>query len=127
MTPPGQPGSCRLGLYGDDGSGHPGRLVIDAGTVDTASAGLKRLAIDVMLDATLYWFAALGNAPASVVAPAAQAAALLGINGQAATAGDAAVPCLYRAQSFGALALDESGQGFTPGSPAVLPPVVYLR
>ena len=127
VVAPAVQGALRLGLYGDDGSGHPGKLVVDAGAVDTASPGLKRLAIDVTLDATLYWFAALGNAGPSVVAPAAQAAALLGINAQAATAGDAAVPCLFRTQSFGALNLDESAQGFTPGSPASLPPVVYLR
>jgi Protein of unknown function (DUF2793) len=127
VVAPAVQGACRLGLYGDDGSCHPGRLVIDAGTVDTGSPGLKRLAIDVALDQTLYWFAALSNAGASVVAPAAQAAALLGINAQAAVASEAAVPCLFRAQSFGALTLDESAQSFTPGSPAVLPPVVYLR
>ena len=109
VVAPAVQGACRLGLYGDDGSCHPGRLVIDAGTVDTGSPGLKRLAIDVALDQTLYWFAALSNAGASVVAPAAQAAALLGINAQAAVA-SAAVPCLFRAQSFGALTLDESAQ-----------------
>ena len=53
----------------------PKKLVVDAGTVDTASACLKRLAIDVTLDATLYWFAALCNAGPGVVAPAAQAVA----------------------------------------------------
>jgi hypothetical protein len=37
------------------------------------------------------------------------------------------VPCLFRAQSFGALTLDESVHAFTPGSPASLPPVVFLR
>jgi hypothetical protein len=124
---PAAPGSCRLGLYSDDGTGHPGQLVVDAGTVDTANPGLKRLAIDLVLDATLYWFATLSNAATSVLAPAVTAAALLGINGQATLPADAAVPCLFRAQSFAALSPDESAQVFTPGSTASLPPVAFLR
>jgi hypothetical protein len=120
-------GSCRLGLYSDDGTGRPGRLVVDAGAVDTTTPGLKQLAIDVRLDATLYWFATLSNAATTVMAPAASAAALLGINGQATLPADAAVPCLFRAQNFAAMSLDESSQAFTPGNASSLPPVAFLR
>ena len=44
VTVAGSAGSVvRLGVYKDDGTGWPGTLVVDAGTVDTATTGLKSI------------------------------------------------------------------------------------
>lgn len=45
----------RLGIYRDDGSGYPGARVLDAGTVDSSSAGLKTITISQELTPDLYW------------------------------------------------------------------------
>ncbi len=57
----GQAGSLvRLGVYKDDGGGEPGELLVDAGTVDAATAGQKEitLASPVTLPPGFYWAAA---------------------------------------------------------------------
>lgn len=45
----------RLGIYGDDGSGYPGALVLDAGTVNGMPTGIKEVAIRRALAAGRYW------------------------------------------------------------------------
>lgn len=47
-------GVSRLGIYTDDGC-YPASLVLDAGTVNVATAGWKEIAIDQTLTPGLYW------------------------------------------------------------------------
>lgn len=57
VTAAGEAGSViRLGVYSDDGTGKPGALLLDAGTVPGDGAtGFKELTIDQILGADLYW------------------------------------------------------------------------
>lgn len=46
----------RLGVYADDGTGKPGALVLDAGTVDTSAVAVfQAITISLALSAGLYW------------------------------------------------------------------------
>lgn len=55
-------GTCRLGIY-DTLNGSPNKLIVDAGTIDTSSTGVKELAVSVSLKAGWYWFTIFaGNA-----------------------------------------------------------------
>jgi hypothetical protein len=49
----------RLGIYRDSGYGIPGALLLDAGSVATDVTGARTIAINVTLDAGLYWLAYL--------------------------------------------------------------------
>lgn len=48
-------GVVRLGVVGDTGGMFPGPLVLDAGTVDASSPGLKEITIDLTLNPGVYW------------------------------------------------------------------------
>jgi len=48
----------RLGIYADNGSGSPGSLVLDAGTVQINSTGIKTITVSQSLPKGIYWFAA---------------------------------------------------------------------
>jgi len=50
-------GVLRIGLYLDSGHGYPDALVLDAGTVDASSSGVKTLSYDLTLAKGLYWTA----------------------------------------------------------------------
>lgn len=59
-------GVLRLGVYADDGSGYPGALLLDAGTIDGASATVQQATIGspLVLTPGLYWIgAALQGSP----------------------------------------------------------------
>ena len=59
----GDAGNARLGLYLDNGSGIPGALLLDAGTVDTTSIALVEASFTAInLPATMVWTAALFEA-----------------------------------------------------------------
>ena len=47
----------RLGIYDND-DGYPGNLIVDAGTVDTSTTGLKEITISEELTPGLYWLCA---------------------------------------------------------------------
>jgi hypothetical protein len=49
---------CRLGIY-QDASSLPGTLLLDAGTVGTATIGLKTITVSQSLTPGRYWFAAV--------------------------------------------------------------------
>ena len=55
-------GNARLGIYADTGDVYPGGLLVDAGEVDTETAGIKWCAINVTLAPGLYWLARIQNA-----------------------------------------------------------------
>ncbi len=59
----GSAGNARLGIYDDTGNLYPNNLILDAGTVDTTSAGVKTITISQTLYADkLYWLAIVLNA-----------------------------------------------------------------
>lgn len=51
----------RLGIHEDDGSDNPGALVVDAGTVDGTTTGVKTLAIAETLGPGIYWLQAVNQ------------------------------------------------------------------
>lgn len=52
----GQAGSTlRIGIYNDTGSGYPGTLLLEAGTISTASATVQELTINQSLSPGIYW------------------------------------------------------------------------
>ena len=55
-------GNARLGIYADTGGVYPGELLVDAGEVDTGTAGIKWCAINITLVPGLYWLARIQNA-----------------------------------------------------------------
>jgi hypothetical protein len=63
-------GNARLGIYQDNGSIYPGSLVIDAGTVDTSTTGLKEITgLNISFSAnTLYWIVLVANAAPTISA-----------------------------------------------------------
>lgn len=69
VTGAGGSGSVvRIGLYADDGTGYPGALVVDAGTIDGTSATVQDITLgsSVELTAGVYWSATVaqvGTAP----------------------------------------------------------------
>lgn len=54
-------GLIRLGIYADDGTGYPGTLTIEAGAVDSATTGLKEIAISQTLTPGTYWLTSMGE------------------------------------------------------------------
>jgi hypothetical protein len=68
-------GAARLGVYVDDGTIKPGKLIIDAGTVDTGTAGAKTLTVDLRFERKrLYWLALVANAAPTLGAVAVASA-----------------------------------------------------
>lgn len=67
-TTAGSTGSTvRLGIYADDGTGKPGALLLDAGTLDaTTAAGSKEITVAQALTGGLYWLASVAQDSASV-------------------------------------------------------------
>jgi hypothetical protein len=65
ITTAGEAGSAlRLVIYADNGSGFPGALVVDAGTINGASVGVQEVTVNVTLQPGLYWVGgAVQNAP----------------------------------------------------------------
>ncbi len=63
-------GNARLGIYIDDGSVYPESLLLDAGTVDTGSTGIKEITglNTSLLANTLYWFVLVTNATPTISA-----------------------------------------------------------
>ena len=65
VTAAGEAGSVvRLGIYADDGTGYPGALVLDAGTIAGTSATVQEITIAQVLTPGLYWIGGVvQNAP----------------------------------------------------------------
>jgi len=68
-------GLSRLGIYADAGgvrTCYPGTLLLDAGTVDTSTAGVKSITIDRALTSnTLYWLVIVPNVAPTITGIAA--------------------------------------------------------
>lgn len=52
-------GVVRLGIYSDDGTGRPGTLILDAGTVDATTTGVKEITISQAVTRGVYWLVAV--------------------------------------------------------------------
>jgi len=117
-------GAARLGIYADNGNCYPGSRVIDAGTIDTGTAGAKKLTISQALAAgSLYWLVYVGNAAASIYCiPVAGVVNVLGHSSALGTAQNAG---LYAAFTYAAL------PGTFPASPTMITaapiPAIFLR
>jgi len=64
----------RLGIWNDTGTGYPGSLLVDAGTVDGSSSGLKTITISTAITGGVYWLGCVeqgGGAAATVLVNAA--------------------------------------------------------
>lgn len=62
---------ARLGVYEDDGTGYPGALLLDFGTVSTAAVAIATIAGVVAASARPRWLALVGNgAPALAITAA---------------------------------------------------------
>jgi len=81
VTGAGDAGSVlRLGIYGDDGTGRPGPLIIDAGTIAGDSATVQEITISAALKAGVYYSAAAQQV-VTVTPPTVRAITLLGAMG----------------------------------------------
>jgi hypothetical protein len=52
-------GVHRLGIYGSTAGNRPGTLVLDAGTVDSSTTGVKQISISQTLSAGIHWLVAV--------------------------------------------------------------------
>lgn len=79
--------TIRLGIYADDGTGYPGTLLLDAGTVDSSGTGHKEIILPspVTLPAGLYWLVGVAQGGAPTVRAISQSA-VFGV-GNTTTAG----------------------------------------
>ena len=66
ITVLGSGSTPRLGIYTDDGNNYPGTLVVDAGTQDGGSTGIKTYTtgLPITLEAGLYWLVYFTNGTA---------------------------------------------------------------
>ncbi|MDQ0273003.1 hypothetical protein J2S17_004897 [Cytobacillus purgationiresistens] len=72
---------ARLGIYKDNGNCYPGKLILDAGEVDTATTGVKSIPISLNLDKGLYWLTRNSNGGPSISGISNNNAINLGIDG----------------------------------------------
>lgn len=94
-------GSLRLGIY-EDSNVEPGRLLLDAGTVDTSGTGVKSINIAQELSPGLYWLAAASKSGTHAFRVPA-IASTINIAGVASTLPTAGFTHFYAAHVFGAL------------------------
>jgi hypothetical protein len=53
--------TIRLGIYADNGSGMPGALILDAGTIDSSTTGFKEITISQAVGPGLLWLAGVAH------------------------------------------------------------------
>lgn len=93
--------SCvsRLGIYADDGTGYPGALVLDAGTVAADSTGVKTITISQALTTGRYWVGAATQGAATVQPTIRTPASAMVSIGQSATPGTSSSNIAYTQSS----------------------------
>lgn len=117
-------GNVRFGIYRDNGLGYPGSLVLDGGAVSTATAGVKSVAINQVLNGgQLYWLAIVSSAAATLRCfSVASMNPILGFDNTLGTA-----PGLFYSVAFTYAALPAT---FTAGATfgtAVPIPAIFVR
>ena len=114
--------TVRLGIYGDTG-GLPGTLLVDAGTINSASTGYMEISISTALTVGRVWLCAVMQGGAS---PVTAVAVRFPFAGPAPTSG-------YSGTSGGGLALTTGPSGALPSTASTpndirsTPPRVMLR
>lgn len=69
VTTPGGAGSVtRAGIYNSDANGLPSSLLLDAGTADTTTTGIKEITVSQALTPGLYWVTAVNQGAATPAA-----------------------------------------------------------
>jgi len=92
ITGAGESGSVlRIGIWNDDGTGYPGALLLDAGTIDGTSATVQVITISQAVTAGLYWFGAAVQA-APTTQPTVRTVSTVGDAFGGTAGGSAAVP-----------------------------------
>lgn len=95
---------ARLGIYADDGTIAPGRLVLDAGEVSLTPSGVKEITISQeLIGGQLYWLALVSDAGATAnrsLALASLYGVILGVSSALPTAWYTAY---YRSFTYAAL------------------------
>jgi hypothetical protein len=115
----GAVGNGRLGIY-EDANGNPGRLVLDAGTVDTSTLGQKEITISQVLRPGLYWLVLVTNGTVSVtIFGGTDIVPILGF-----TSALARSLSKTRTFTYAALPADESAQTYAFATSA---PVLWVR
>lgn len=92
ITGAGESGSTlRLGIYRDDGTGFPGALLLDAGTIDATSATVQQITINQVITPGVYWIGgAVQGAPTTQ--PTVRNVSTFAHSGVGTAGGSAAVP-----------------------------------
>lgn len=126
VTTLGSGSSVRVGIYADNGNNYPGALVVDGGSVSTATLGVKTYTagLPATLDAGLYWLAIVSNATAPTIRSFA-VASLNPILGYASSLPTNAQFGWFAAFTFGSLP-----STFTAGGTAITAvpiPAVFVR
>lgn len=113
--------TVRLGVYADDGTGKPGNLVFDAGTVDSSSTGMKEIAITQTLPAGTYWLCARTSTSGVATSSTGAMPVVIGATSQAGAMTNSC--CGFSDAGAGSGAL-ESTWGSTYGHQTNVPRVV---
>lgn len=113
----GSEGNARLGIYADNGQ-KPEALVLDAGTVNTSTSGVKAIAINQALSPGLYWLVALFSSTPSV-SVCAYHISLLGI-GNVSLAHNGNVTFYYSTQTYGELPATHPAVDVTTAAPIAI-------
>lgn len=94
--------NVRLGIYNDDGTINPGSRIVDAGTIDAGSTGVKTIVINQTLTPGLYWLASVSNTTTGAIRSASSTAMItvLGLLSTAFTSKNTGYSVIF---AFGAL------------------------
>ncbi len=91
----------RLGLYTSKANTEPGDLIVDGGTVDTSTTGVKEATVDVALQPGLYW--TVWEQDTASIGLRARGASSGGASLGWSTPGNQPQAILYVTHTFGAL------------------------
>lgn len=90
VTVLGASSNARVGIYADNGNLYPGALIVDAGSIATATTGVKTFTtgLPITLLPGLYWLAIVGNGTAPTIRSLAPTgvATVLGLDSALGTA-----------------------------------------
>lgn len=116
-------GDIRLGLYEDD-NGVPGDLILDAGTVSTATTGNKEITISHTTSGRMIWAVAF-TASATAQCRVYSSPSFGHIIGRDAMGSNAVVRCITRSLAYGPLPTPFGTPVYNVTS--INPPVVWVR
>ena len=102
---PAANGLYRLGIYSDAGTGFPGAVLLDAGTIDVTSTGVKEITISQAVTAGLYWLSATPQgSPATPATVSTITSGNYPVGGETGVAVSSANTCYQKTGVTGALA-----------------------